>query len=87
LEDHPELLAELNKKDGSKFLFNARDWDNDLYWGEWDPADDDWNLVVSSDQLEAEDEEDDEVPSFGPSLVIANNTGYPLEKLFLEKNG
>lgn len=85
LQSWPDLLSELDKRDGSKFIFNARDWDNDLYWGEWDPQVDDWNLVIAYEQLEREWQGEGEVESFGSSLVIANATGYPIEKLFLER--
>ncbi len=84
LDAYPELLAELHKKDGSKFHFNARSWDDDLYWGDWNPGQEDWNLFISSEHLEREGDANDEVESFGSSLVIANATGYPLKQLFLE---
>ncbi|MEA5105836.1 MAG: hypothetical protein VB010_00600 [Sphaerochaeta associata] len=84
LTKFPLLSEEIQKRDGSIFTFNASDWDDDLYWGEWDPSEDSWNLVLTSDSL-LPTSMDIDVESFGPSIVIANRSGYPFERLYIER--
>ncbi len=83
LTDHPALYEAIQKRDGSIFSFNAYDWDGDLYWGEWNPSEDAWNLVLTADHM-ITDTPDLGIESFGPSFVIANQSGYSFERLYVE---
>lgn len=84
LTQYPALSEELQKRDGSTFTFNASDWDEDLYWGEWNPSEDAWNLVLTSDHMLSVTPDLD-IEAFGPSLVIANQSGYSFERLYIER--
>jgi hypothetical protein len=79
LTNHPALYEGIQKRDGSTFSFNAADWDGNLYWGEWNPSEDAWNLVLSADHM-ISDTPDLGIESFGPSFVIANKSPNEMVK-------
>ena len=83
LDEHPILKSVLASSPAPQFVYNALDSDGDLYWGVWNPNTDAWNIVLTLDAFEGVRAAED-VVSFGPIIVIANNTGYPIQQLYLE---
>lgn len=83
LDDHPDLKDQLFRKDGSIFYLNAIDADGDMYFREWDPETESWNLELTFDDL-VYDDIDPAVESFGDYLLVANRTGSPLTELYLQ---
>jgi hypothetical protein len=82
LSGHPTLKQQLLQESAEVFVYNAYDWEGDLYWGSFDPEKDAWNIVLTLDQLDQEASLED-IPSFGPTIVVANHTDAVLQSLYI----
>lgn len=80
LRRHPALRAQLANKEAEAFIFNARDVQDNLYVGSWNPQTDSWLVQVTDMHLVVEPS----VDRSAGSLVVVNKGDLPFEKLYIE---
>ncbi len=72
------LLNAIAERDGQPFFFAAIDSDGDYFYGEWDPAQDSWNLRITFESYRS-DFLASQYPIGGATLALVNRSGKSLE--------
>ena len=83
LDQHPDLKAAVETRDGSLLTLNALDLDGDMYYRAWDPEADPWHIIMTLEDLDYSYMR--KAPeNQGEYFEVWNKTGYPLVELNLE---
>jgi hypothetical protein len=83
LSEVPSLQEALQRDPKESFTIHAIDTDGDRYTLSWQPERDSWNIVLSPEELDFSSQTLLAVPPQGGNFFITNNTGYPLNALYV----
>ncbi len=77
------LFNAIAERDGELFYYSAINDEGDYYWGQWNPAVDNWNITITFANY-VERVETLLYPRYGESLAVLNKTEAPLVSFSME---